>query len=93
MCAVLCAHEVRTKQIRRVRACTIVALLTYPGATLCLTRLHHWLQTSRGRRAYVRQQKLNERKGKAAQAALDRERAAGRQQAGGWSFERRTWRR
>jgi hypothetical protein len=74
-------------------AVAAVALLTYPGAARCFTRLRQWLQTSRGRRAYARQQKLNERRGKAAQAALDRERAAEPQQAGGWSFERRTWRR
>ena len=70
----------------------LVALLSHLGAACGLLRLCQWLSTWRGKRAYAKQQKRREAAGRAAQAALDRRRAAEQQPDAGWSFERRTWR-
>lgn len=71
---------------------TFAALLSRPGAACGLLRIRQWLSTWRGKRAYAKKQKLQEIAGRAAQAALEKERAAEQQQDYGWSFERRTWR-
>lgn len=71
---------------------TLVALLSRACAACGLLSIRQWLRTWRGKRAYAKQQKHQEIAGRAAQEALEKERAAGHQQDYGWSFERRTWR-
>lgn len=70
----------------------LVALLPHLRAACSLLRLRQWLSTWRGKRAYAKQRELQEIAGRAAQAELDRKRAAEQQPDAGWSFERRTWR-
>lgn len=70
----------------------LVALRTLLSTACGVLRLRQWLSTWRGKRAYAKQRKLEEIAGRAAQAALDRRRAAEQQPDAGWNFERRTWR-